>query len=255
MTGNEVGAMFTEYLLETLTEQNKLPKDPVVVKTIVTSPLISAIAAAHGATTANLLTGFKYIGELVTKLESKNEADRFVVGMEESYGYLRGSHARDKDAVVASMLVCEMASYYKLKGMSLYDFMQSIYKKYGLYLNTLLNFGFEGAAGMKKMAEMMDSLRADGLKNIAGMDVITSSDYEASIETNLKTGEKAKITLPKSNVLAYTLEGGNSVIVRPSGTEPKIKIYITAVGNTRDEAKTVTDKISDDMEKILGIKN
>ena len=108
---------------------------------------------------------------------------------------------------------------------------------------------------MKKMAEMMDSLRADGLKNIAGMDVITSSDYEASIETNLKTGEKAKITLPKSNVLAYTLEGGNSVIVRPSGTEPKIKIYITAVGNTRDEAKTVTDKISDDMEKILGIKN
>ncbi len=117
------------------------------------------------------------------------------------------------------------------------------------------NFGFEGAAGMKKMAEMMDSLRADGLKNIAGMDVITSSDYEASIETNLKTGEKAKITLPKSNVLAYTLEGGNSVIVRPSGTEPKIKIYITAVGNTRDEAKTVTDKISDDMEKILGIKN
>ena len=255
MTGNEVGAMFTEYLLETLTEQNKLPKAPVVVKTIVTSPLISAIAAAHGATTANLLTGFKYIGELVTKLESKNEADRFVVGMEESYGYLRGSHARDKDAVVASMLVCEMASYYKLKGMSLYDFMQSIYKKYGLYLNTLLNFGFEGAAGMKKMAEMMDSLRADGLKNIAGMDVITSSDYEASIETNLKTGEKAKITLPKSNVLAYTLEGGNSVIVRPSGTEPKIKIYITAVGNTRDEAKTVTDKISDDMEKILGIKN
>ena len=255
MTGNEVGAMFTEYLLETLTEQSRLPKDPVVVKTIVTSPLISAIAAAHGATTANLLTGFKYIGELVTKLESKNEVDRFVVGMEESYGYLRGSHARDKDAVVASMLVCEMASYYKLKGMSLYDFMQSIYKKYGLYLNTLLNFGFEGAAGMKKMAEMMDSLRADGLKNIAGMNVITSSDYEAGIETNLKTGEKAKITLPKSNVLAYTLEGGNSVIVRPSGTEPKIKIYITAVGNTRDEAKTVTDKISDDMEKILGIKN
>ena len=159
MTGNEVGAMFTEYLLSSLKEQNKLPKNPIVVKTIVTTPLVETIASAYGAETADLLTGFKYIGELITNLEKTNEEDRFVVGMEESYGYLRGIHARDKDAVVASLLICEMASYYKLKGISLKEFMDGIYEKYGMYLNTLLNFAFEGASGMQKMADMMASLR------------------------------------------------------------------------------------------------
>ena len=222
MTGNEVGAMLTEYVLSSLSEQGKLPKNPIVVKTIVTSRLVAEIAAAYGAETADLLTGFKYIGELVTKLEKKGETDRFVIGMEESYGYLRGAHARDKDAVVASMLICEMAAYYKRKGMSLYDFMQSIYKKYGMYLNTLLNFNFEGAAGMQKMQDMMTSLRNNPPKEIAGERVRLISDYETSVTKDTATGEETPITLPKSNVFSFRLDGATGVIVRPSGTEPKI---------------------------------
>ncbi len=253
MTGNEVGAMLTEYVLSSLSEQGKLPKDPIVVKTIVTSRLVAEIAAAYGAETADLLTGFKYIGELVTKLEKKGETDRFVIGMEESYGYLRGAHARDKDAVVASMLICEMAAYYKRKGMSLYDFMQSIYKKYGMYLNTLLNFNFEGAAGMQKMQDMMTSLRSNPPKEIAGERVRMVSDYETSVTKNTETGEETAITLPKSNVLSYRLDGATGVIVRPSGTEPKIKIYVTSVADTRENAQAKADRIAADMEKALGI--
>ena len=177
MTGNEVGIMFTEYILSSLEEQGKLPKDPIVVKTIVTSQLVEEIAKSYGAQTADLLTGFKYIGELITNLEKDNETERFIVGMEESYGYLRGSHARDKDAVVASMLICEMAAYYKKKGISLYNQMQNIYNKYGMFLNTLLNFGFEGAAGMQKMSDMMTMLRNNPPKMIAGQDVVSVADY------------------------------------------------------------------------------
>lgn len=252
MSGNEVGAMLTEYVLETLTQQGKLPNDPVVVKTIVTSQLVAEIAKAHGAQTANLLTGFKYIGELITKLEKQNETDRFVIGMEESYGYLRGAHARDKDAVVAAMLVCEMAAYYKMRGISLYDFMQSIYNKYGIYLNTLLNFSFEGAAGMQKMADMMTQLRAHPPASIAGDPVREISDYQQRKTQNIETGEETEIELPQSNVLAYKLTGG-SVIVRPSGTEPKIKVYITAVADTRAEAECKTQEITQDMKIRLGI--
>lgn len=253
MSGNEVGIMLTEYLLSSLQEQGELPENPIVVKTIVTSRLVAKIAETYGAQTADLLTGFKYIGELVTNLEKKGETDRFIVGMEESYGYLRGAHCRDKDAVVASMLICEMAAYYKAKGQSLYDFMQSIYKKYGMYLNTLLNFGFEGAAGMQKMADMMTALRAEPPKSIAGEAVEAITDYKASVCKDLKTGKETTVDLPKSNVLQYYLEGADSVIVRPSGTEPKIKVYITSVSDTRAAAAEKADKIAKDMEKRLGI--
>ena len=253
MTGNEVGAMLTEYVLSTLSAQGKLPQNPIVVKTIVTSRLVAKIAENYGAETADLLTGFKYIGELVTKLEEKGEADRYIIGMEESYGYLRGAHCRDKDAVVASMLICEMAAYYKAKGMSLYDFMQSIYKKYGLYLNTLLNFNFEGAAGMQKMADMMNALRENPPKEIGGEAVESITDYKASVCKDLTTGGETAVDLPKSNVLQYRLAGEDSVIVRPSGTEPKIKIYITSVADTRENAQAKVDAIAKDMEKRLGI--
>ncbi|MCR4594257.1 MAG: phospho-sugar mutase [Clostridiales bacterium] len=252
MTGNEVGAMFCEYLLSSLKEQGKLPADPIVVKTIVTTPLIEAIAASYGAQTADLLTGFKYIGELITKLEAKGETDIFIVGMEESYGYLRGSHARDKDAVVASLLICEMASYYKLRGISLKQFMDSIYEKYGMYLNSVLNFAFEGASGMQKMAEIMDNLRANAPKSIAGMNVIKVSDYKKSISKDMISGEETVIDLPKSNVLSYQLTDNCKVIVRPSGTEPKIKVYVTAYGASHDEAAAKQKAISDDMTRIIG---
>lgn len=253
MTGNEVGAMLCEYLLSSLKEQGKLPENPIVVKTIVTTPLVETISAAYGAQTADLLTGFKYIGELVTNLEKKDETDRFIVGMEESYGYLRGAHARDKDAVVASLLICEMASYYKLKGISLKQFMDGIYEKYGMYLNTVLNFGFEGASGMQKMADMMEDLRNNPPKEIAGADVVKMSDYKLSVTKDTVTGEETEIKLPKSNVLSFIMPDNSKVIVRPSGTEPKIKVYITACGNSREASTAKSEKIADSMLKILGV--
>lgn len=253
MTGNEVGVLLCEYLLSRRKELGTLPNDPIVVKSFVTTSLVDEVAKTYSAETRSLLTGFKYIGELITQLEEKGEENRFVVGMEESYGYLSGTHARDKDAVVASMLICEMAAYYKSKGISLYDKMQSLYKQYGMYLNTLLNFGFEGATGMKKMHDMMEALRADAPKEIAGLKVEEISDYMASKTICVSDGTEKAINLPKSNVLAYKLPGGSGVIVRPSGTEPKIKIYITANSDTRENALKLSDKLGEDMKKIMNI--
>ena len=253
MSGNEVGVLLAEYLLSSLKEQGKLPKHPVITKSFVTTPLVERVAADYDCEVVNLLTGFKYIGEYITKLEKKNESDRFIAGMEESYGYLAGTHARDKDAVVASLLISEMAAYYKGKGMSLYDVMNSLYEKYGFYINKLLNFAFEGQSGMEKMLGIMDKLRNHTPVQISKLRVIEASDYMKSERIDTTTGEKSEITLPKSNVLAYKLEGGNSVIVRPSGTEPKLKIYITACGKTQELSQRLTNMMAEDMEKILGV--
>lgn len=253
MTGNEVGVLLCEYLLSRRKELGTLPEKPIVVKSFVTTALVDEVAKTYSAETRSLLTGFKYIGELITKLEEKGEEDRFIVGMEESYGYLSGTHARDKDAVVASMLICEMAAYYKTKGISLYDKMQSLYKQYGMYLNVLLNFGFEGATGMQKMHDMMESLRANAPKTIADLTVEEVSDYMSSKTIVVSDGTEKEIKLPKSNVLAYKLPGGSGVIVRPSGTEPKIKIYITANADTRENAQALSDKIGADMKKYMNI--
>lgn len=253
MTGNEVGAMLCEYLLSTLKEQNKLPENPIVVKSIVTTPLIESICSSYGAEVADLLTGFKYIGELITNLEKEGKEKNFIVGMEESYGYLRGIHARDKDAVVASLMICEMASVYKLKGISLKKFMDSIYEKYGMYLNSVLNFAFEGASGMQKMADIMSTLRENAPQSFAGKKVVKVADYKTSTVTDKTSGSITEIKLPKSNVLSYSLEDNSKVIVRPSGTEPKIKVYITAYGNTREESENKTALISDDAKKLLGV--
>lgn len=247
MTGNEVGAMLCEYLLSQLKEKGKLPEKPVVVKTIVTTPLISAICKEYGAEMADLLTGFKYIGELVTELDEKGEADRYVLGLEESYGYLTGAHARDKDGVNAAMIICEMAAFYKAQGITLWQFMNSIYEKYGYFFNRLDNYAFEGAAGMQKMADMMESLRNEPPKEINGSKVVWVGDYKTGKTTDGETG------LPKSNVLSYRMESGDTVIVRPSGTEPKIKIYITAKANSREEAEKKLSVISDSVKTLLGI--
>ena len=253
MTGNEVGAMLCEYLLSNLKEQNKLPENPVVVKSIVTTPLIEAICREYNAEVADLLTGFKYIGELITNLEKEGKDDNFVIGMEESYGYLRGIHARDKDAVVASLMIAEMAAVYKLKGISLKQFMDSIYEKYGMYLNTVMNFAFEGASGMQKMADIMDSLRENAPKAFGNKNVIKIADYKESIIIDNVTGETSKIDLPKSNVLSYSLEDNSKVIVRPSGTEPKIKVYVTACGQTRKDSEEKTELLSREARNILGV--
>ena len=254
MTGNEVGAMLTEYILSTKKKEGTLPKNPIVVKTIVTSELIRSIADKYNTETADLLTGFKYIGELITQLEEKGEAERYILGMEESYGYLAGTYARDKDGVVAAMLIAEMAAHYKKLGKTLADVMDEIYAEHGIYLNTLLNFAFEGAEGMATMSNMMENLRQNPPASIADLDVVKISDYKTSIATETASGIMTHIDLPKSNVLSYSLVDGCSAIVRPSGTEPKIKIYITAHANSFEDADRITSEVTEDMKKILGIK-
>lgn len=253
MTGNEVGAMLTEYMLSTLKSRGELPENPVVVKTIVTTPLVQKICDAYGAEMRDLLTGFKYIGECITELEEQGRGDSYILGMEESYGYLSGTHVRDKDGVVAAMLVCEMAAWCKTQGKTLWQFMDEIYKKYGYYFNRLDNFVFEGAAGMQKMAGMMDELRANPPKTIAGSDVIWFGDYKKGSVNDILTGEQDETGLPSSNVLSYRMADGNTVIIRPSGTEPKIKVYITAKAASRDEAQAKLVTVSDSMKGILGI--
>ena len=242
MSGNEVGAMLLNYLLSERKAKGTLPESAIAVKSFVSTDLAEVIAKKYNCTFKNLLTGFKYIGELITNLEEEGRASDFVMGFEESYGYLAGTHARDKDAVVASMLICEMAAFYKSKGMNLVDVMNSLYDEFGYYNNTVESYTFEGAAGMEKMAGIMDGLRANSPAEIGGYKVIAVSNYKTSTTTFTDGGEE-KIDLPKSNVLAFALDGGNKVIVRPSGTEPKIKAYITAIGDSKDGAAAIADKL------------
>ena len=254
MSGNEVGVLLTEYILSSMKEAGTLPKDPVIVKSFVTTSLVDRVAESYGCAIHDVLTGFKYIGEFATDLEKKNEGDRFILGMEESYGYLSGLHARDKDAVVASLLVCEMAAYYKSQGKTLAEKMTEIYEKYGYYKNILLNFTFEGESGMEKMGAIMTSLREHAPEEIAGMKVIETADYKKSERVDIISGKTSEIDLPKSNVLAYKLPDGNSVIVRPSGTEPKLKAYITACGKDENHSSALGEKLGESIEKILGVK-
>lgn len=251
LTGNEVGIMLTDYILKSRKSNGTLPQNPVIVKTIVTSILIDRICQKYNCELRNVLTGFKYIGEVILNLEKDNQTDRFVFGFEESSGYLAGTYVRDKDAVVASMLICEMTAYYKKQGQKLSEVIDAIYNEYGYYLNTTLNFSFNGAAGMQKMVDIMSNLRADMPTKIADFNVVKFCDYQESKEIDIIKSTENTINLPKSNVLAYHLEGGNACIVRPSGTEPKIKIYITAVGKDKSQAAEITDNLANDMKKYL----
>ena len=251
MSGNEVGAMMLNYLLSQKKEKGMLSENSVAVKSFVSTDLAEVIAKKYNCTFKNLLTGFKYIGELITQLEAQGRADDFVMGFEESYGYLAGTHARDKDAVVASMLICEMAAYYKAQGKSLAQVMDEIYDEFGYYCNTVSSYTFEGASGMEKMAGIMDSLRNNAPESFAGMRVTVADDYKTSVSTNVADGSTRVIELPKSNVLAYTLTDGNKIIVRPSGTEPKIKAYITAVGKDKAQAQAIADKLLAEADKLM----
>lgn len=250
MSGNEVGACLLDYILSRRKANGTLPKDPVAVKTIVSTPLADKIAAKYGCKLISVLTGFKYIGEQAGILEAKGEQERFVFGFEESYGYLAGAYVRDKDAVVASMLICEMAAFYKNEGKTLLDVINGLYAEHGMVYSSQNSFTFEGAAGMKKMQGIMDDLRALPPKKIGENSVIAISDYESSEKTELKTGKKTVITLPKSNVLYYDLdENGSNLIVRPSGTEPKIKVYITSIDADKEKAESRAELWLWDMKK------
>lgn len=254
ISGNEDGVMLTNYILSCKKASGKLPEKPVVVKTIVTTKLINKLCEKYGCELKNVLTGFKYIGEVILNLEKKHEENRYLFGFEESYGYLSGTYVRDKDAVVASMLVCEMAAYYKKQGKSLAEVIDGLYEEFGYYLNQTYSFEFGGAAGMQKMADIMTAVRDNTPKSVAGYDVVKVSDYLLRKETDVATGSITDIDLPKSNVIALHLADDNAVIIRPSGTEPKIKLYITSVGKHKDNASEICEKLVVASKEILGIK-
>lgn len=253
ITGNENGVMLTNYILSCKKENGVLPENPVVVKTIVTTKLINQLCDKYGCELKNVLTGFKYIGEVILNLEKKNEENRYLFGFEESYGYLSGTYVRDKDAVVASMLVCEMAAYYKKQGRSLAEVIDGLYEEFGYYLNQTYSYEFSGAAGMQKMADMMSDVRKNLPDEIAGYKVEKVCDYLLKKEKDLATGEETDIDLPQSNVIALNLSDNNAVIIRPSGTEPKIKLYITAVGKDKENAESVCKKLVVSAQGILGL--
>ncbi len=251
LSGNDVGALLLNYILEVRSINGTLPKNPVAVKTIVTTEICQKIADAHGCKLINVLTGFKFIGEQIALLENKHEENRYILGFEESYGYLPGTYVRDKDAVVASMLICEMAEYYKEKGITLLEQLDNLFKKYGYYLNSQNSFTFEGQTGMKAMADIMNKLRTEKINDFAGCVVVAVKDYLSSLTTDVASGNTTKIDLPKSNVIEFDLSGNSKVIFRPSGTEPKIKIYVGAVDDTRKAAEDKLQHLTDSAKSFL----
>lgn len=233
MTGNEVGVLLADYLLSTKKTDGTLPNRPVIVKTIVTTELLRRVAEEYDAEIFDVLTGFKYIGGVIAGLEAKNEEDRYILGFEESYGYLTGTYVRDKDAVNASMLIAEMTAYYKRNGKTLKDVLNGLYEKYGLYTHKLVTFDFPGAEGNAKMKNLLATLRNNLPNVLGGAKVVKTVDYLTQTESDL----------PKSNVLSFSMEDGSQLIIRPSGTEPLIKNYLTACFKTKEENDEKFDKM------------
>ena len=251
LSGNEVGVLLLDYICKARIENGTLPKDPVMVKSIVSTPLADVVAAHYGVECRNVLTGFKWIGDQIARLEAAGQVERFIFGFEESYGYLAGSYVRDKDAVIGSMLICEMAAYYRSIGSSIKEELDRIYAEYGRYLNKVDSYEFPGLSGMDKMAGIMQKLRQEPPTEFAGYKVVTVSDYQTGTRTELATGKTETIDLPASNVLIYALEGGATVVVRPSGTEPKIKTYFTTLGKDLEEAQAQKDALAEALKPIL----
>ena len=249
-TGNQVGAMLTEYILSSLKSRGELADDAYVVKTIVTTNLTKAICDNYGVEMKEVLTGFKFIGEKIKESEETGKGT-YIFGFEESYGYLKGTYARDKDAVVATMLIAEMTLWCKENGSSLAEFMDGIYAKYGRYIEYVESVVMEGIDGSEKIAAIMDKLRTDTPTSIGGKKVMAGRDYETSVRTEIKSGTTEEILLPKSNVIYLELEDGNNFIVRPSGTEPKIKLYCLLRGKDSAAAEDLLAKVKDDIKKIV----
>lgn len=250
-SGNEVGALLLEYICEQRIAKGTMPENPIAIKTIVTTDIINAICKYYNVEMIEVLTGFKFIGEQIGFLEAKNEENRYIFGFEESYGYLAGTYVRDKDAVVAAMLICEMAAYYRTKGISMIQARKNLYDKYGVYVHSQHSFTFEGESGMIKMSEIMNNLRTNHPDAINGFKIIKFEDYQESISKDCITGNISKINLPKSNVLSFSLENNEKVIIRPSGTEPKIKVYYTATAPTLEEANAMKDSLDKEFSKYL----
>lgn len=241
LSGNELGCMLMEYILKARTERGDLPEGAEVVRSIVSSPMADRVAAHYGVAMKTVLTGFKYIGGEILELENKGQQEKFVFGFEESCGYLKGTYARDKDAVVASMLVCEMAASLKKQGKTVLEALEGLYQKYGYYLAYVQSVELTGADAMEKAAKMMADLRANAPAAIGGATVTGIRDYKSGIAKDLTAGKESVIDLPRSNVLEFLLGSQGSVIARPSGTEPKVKFYYTAVGEDQNTAKALLD--------------
>ena len=241
VSGNEMGVLLLDYICAGRIEKGTMPKNPVAVKSIVSTPLADLVAKHYGVELRHTLTGFKWIGDQIAQLEVAGEVDRFIFGFEESYGYLAGPYVRDKDAIIGSMLICEMAAYYRSIGSSIKQRLEEIYKEYGRYLNKVDSFEFPGLSGMDKMAGIMAELRQNPPADFAGRKVVSVTDYE----------EPEKTGLPKANVLIYGLEDGASVVVRPSGTEPKIKAYYTTKGKDLAEAEAEKEELAAALKPIF----
>ena len=248
LTGNMVGALLTEYILNGRKENNNLPDNGVVIKTIVTTYMADVICASYGVEVMNVLTGFKFIGEKIKEFEEKKN-HTYLLGFEESYGYLAGTHARDKDGVVATMLITEMAAWYKNKGMSLYEGLMSLYEKYGTFREKLVSVELEGIEGLEKIASIMAEIRSEIPSVVGDKKVLYLNDYSVGTKKNAETGEETLIALPNSNVLLFEMEDNCWCAVRPSGTEPKIKFYMGSKGTSVENAEEILEKMWNDLEK------
>ncbi|MBZ4663255.1 MAG: phospho-sugar mutase [Caloramator sp.] len=249
LTGNQTGALLTHYMLENLKATNTMPKNPVVIKTVVTTEFAKAICKDYGVEILDVLTGFKYIGEKIKEFEINGDKS-FVLGFEESYGYLAGTFVRDKDAVIASMLIVEMVAYYKERGMSLYEGLMELYNRYGFYKEDLVSITLKGIEGSEKIKKIMEDLRNNPPKKVAGYDVELVKDYKMSKIKNVVNGEESGIDLPKSNVIQLILEDGSVITARPSGTEPKIKFYFMTKGETLEKAEENIKRFKEEILKM-----
>ncbi len=249
-TGNQVGALLTEYILSSLKERGQLPDDGYVVKTIVTTNIVEDMCNAYGVAMKEVLTGFKFIGEKIKESEETG-IGQYIFGFEESYGYLKGTYARDKDAVVAVMLIAEMALYYQEKGSSVFEQMDKIYQKYGYYKEQVESVTMEGISGLSKIQSIMESIRKNPPATVVGKKVVAVRDYQSSVRTDLITGEQTEILLPKSNVIYLELEDNNNFVIRPSGTEPKIKLYCLLKGDSPENAERLANLAKEDIAELV----
>lgn len=253
LTGNQTGLLLTQYILDALKEEGKLPGNGVIIKTIVTTDGAKKIAEAYDVELMEVLTGFKYIGEKIQEFEI-NKDKSYLFGFEESYGYLAGDFVRDKDAVIAAMLIAEMTLFYKEKGKSLYDGLVELYEKYGYFKETLVSFELKGKEGSEKISKCIDSLRNEKLVEVNGVKIATKYDYKLSVEENMINGDKKEINLPKSNVLKFVLENGAWFVVRPSGTEPKMKAYVAVKGNGLKDSDEQLESFKNEVVSLINSK-
>ncbi len=250
ISGNEMGVLLFDYICKMRTEQGTMPQNPVAVKTIVTTEMAAKVAEAYGVELRNTLTGFKFIGEQIGLLEKDGQENRYIWGFEESYGYLSGSFVRDKDGVNASLLICEMFAYYQSQGLSLVDVLHGLYAKYGAFQNALQSFTFEGAEGFATMQKIMADFRENASAEVLGRKVLRKSDYKASVMTDA-AGKTSPIDMPSSDVLKFDLEGDISLVVRPSGTEPKLKIYYSVKADSEEQARALVEQYQAHYAKVM----